>query len=78
MSSYWTTTSNVSVPWLRGQSDTIAQCLVSDRAALMPLPVILYGVIRKQSSRVSSQALVRYRTHDYSVPRQYGHQAGAS
>lgn len=29
----------------------------------------------EQTSRVSSQALVRYCTNDYSVPTQYGHQA---
>ena len=60
---------------LRGQSDTIAQGLGNDRAALMPLPVTPYDASHKQSSRVSSQALVRYRTKDYSVPTQYGHQA---
>ncbi len=56
---------------LCGQSDTIAHAL----AALMPLPVKPYDDSHKQNSRVSSQALVRYRTNDYSVPTQYGHQA---
>jgi len=55
----WSAVSNVNVPWLRGQSDTIAQCTVSDRATLMPLPVMSYAAIHKQSSRVSSQVLVR-------------------
>ncbi len=60
---------------LRGQSDTITQSLVSDRSALMPFPVMPYDASYKQSSRISSQALVRYRTNYYSVPTQYGHQA---
>jgi hypothetical protein len=29
----------------------------------------------KQTSRVSSQSLVRYRTNGYSISTQYGHQA---
>ncbi len=41
----------------------------------MPLPVTPYDDHHKHSSQVSSQALVRYRTNDYSVPTQYGHQA---
>ncbi len=49
--------------------------MTSDRAALIPFPVTSYGAIHKQSGRVSSQALVRYRTYDYSVPTQYGHPA---
>ncbi len=43
-------------------------------SALMPLPVTPYAAIHKQRSRVSSQALVPYRTNDYSLPTQYGHQ----
>ncbi len=60
---------------LRGQSDTIAQPLVNDLAALMPFPITPHEDSHKQSSRVSSQALIRYRTNYYSVPTQYGHQA---
>jgi transposase len=60
---------------LRGHADTIAQRLVHDRAALMPLPVVPYDASHKQACRVSSQSLVRYRTNDYSVPTQHAHQA---
>jgi transposase len=59
---------------LRGQSETIAQRFVRDQAALMPLPAAPYDASHKQSCRVSSQSLVRYRTNDYSVPTQYAHQ----
>ncbi|MET3120118.1 hypothetical protein AAKU64_004366 [Undibacterium sp. GrIS 1.8] len=41
----------------------------------MPLLVTPYDASHKQTSRVSSQAPVRYRSNDYSVPTQYGHQA---
>lgn len=60
---------------LRGHMESIAQRFVHDRAALMPLPVAAFDASHKQTSRVSSQSLVRYRTNDYSVPTQYVHQA---
>jgi len=60
---------------LRGHTDSIAQRLVLDRAALMPLPAVPYDASHKQSCRVSSQSLVRYRTNDYSVPTRHAHQA---
>ena len=60
---------------LRGHSDTIAARLIHDRAALMPLPEAPYDASHKQTSRVSPQSLVRYRTNDYSVPTRYAHQA---
>ena len=60
---------------LRGHTDNIAQRLVLDRAALMPLPAVPYDASHKQSCRVSSQSLVRYRTNDYSVPTRHAHQA---
>ncbi|MEO6352707.1 MAG: IS21 family transposase [Burkholderiaceae bacterium] len=59
---------------LRGHAESIAQRFVHDRAALMPLPVAAFDASHKQTSRVSSQSLVRYRTNDYSVPTQYAHQ----
>ncbi|NMM26512.1 MAG: hypothetical protein HHJ12_04270 [Glaciimonas sp.] len=59
---------------LRGHTESIAQRFVHDRAALMPLPVATFDASHKQTSRVSSQSLVRYRTNDYSVPTQYAHQ----
>ena len=60
---------------LRGHSETIAQRLVRDHAALMVLPSVPYDPCHKVATRVSSLSLVRYRTNDYSVPTQYGHQA---
>ena len=39
----------------------------------MPLPAVPYDACDKQSGRVSSLSLVRYRTSDYSVPVAYGH-----
>jgi len=59
----------------RGHTESIAQRFVHDRAALMPLPVAAFDASHKQTSRVSSQSLVRYRTNDYSVPTQHAHQA---
>jgi hypothetical protein len=59
---------------LRGQSETIAERLLRDRAALMPLPAAPFDASHKQTCRVSSQSLVRYRTNDYSVPTRYAHQ----
>jgi transposase len=59
---------------LRGHTESIAQRYVRDRAALMPSPVTPYDASHKQTCRVSSQSLVRYRTNDYSVPTRYAHQ----
>ena len=39
----------------------------------MPLPPVAYDACEKQSGRVSSLSLVRYRTNDYSVPVAYGY-----
>ena len=58
---------------LRGKSETIAERLVRDRQALMPLPDVGYDPCHKVATRVSSLSLVRYRTNDYSVPIRYGH-----
>ena len=44
-----------------------------DLDALLPLPAVPYDACDKQSGRVSSLSLVRYRTSDYSVPVAYGH-----
>ena len=58
---------------LRGQTETIAQRLVRDQAAFLPLPAVPYDACHKQATRVSSLSLVRYKTNDYSVPTAYGH-----
>ena len=58
---------------LRGHTETIAQRLQRDIAALMALPEGTYDACHKVFTRVSSQSLVRYRSNDYSVPTEYGH-----
>ncbi|MET3763148.1 transposase [Sphingomonas sp. UYEF23] len=55
-------------------AETIGERLVADRAALQPLPAVPLEPCEKRSGRVSSMALVRYRTNDYSVPTAYGFQ----
>ena len=58
---------------LRGHDQTIAERLVRDRAAFLPLPATPYEACEKRAARVSSLSLVRYRGNDYSVPTAYGH-----
>jgi len=55
-------------------AETIGERLVADHAALRPLPAVSLEPCEKRSGRVSSMALVRYRTNDYSVPTAYGFQ----
>lgn len=55
-------------------SETIGERLVADTAALRRLPVVPLEPCEKRAGRVSSMALVRYRTNDYSVPTAYGFQ----
>jgi hypothetical protein len=58
---------------LRGHTETIGARFKRDRAAFLPLPSSPYEACEKVATRVSSLALVRYRTNDYSVPTRYGH-----
>jgi len=58
---------------LRGHTETIGERFARDRAAMLPLPPTPYQACEKVTVRVSSLALVRYRTNDYSVPTHYGH-----
>jgi hypothetical protein len=59
---------------LRGHRESIGERFVRDREALMsPLPAP-FDACDKQSTRVNSLSLVRYRSNDYSVPVAYGHQ----
>lgn len=58
---------------LRGHSKTIGKRFTADVAQLQPLPATAYDACDKQSVRVSSLSLVRYRGNDYSVPASYGH-----
>ena len=53
---------------------TIGERLAADRAAFRELPAAPLEACHKVAARVSSQALVRYRTNDYSVPTRYGYQ----
>src|SRR5690606_38684678 len=55
-------------------AETIGARLVADLAVLRALPAAPLEPCEKRSSRVSSTALVRYRTNDYSVPTAYGFQ----
>ena len=58
---------------LRGESETIAERMVRDQEAFLPLPESSFDACEKVGTRVSSLSLVRYRNNDYSVPVAYGH-----
>jgi len=55
-------------------AETIGERLAADIAALRPLPATPLEPCEKRAGRVSSTALVRYRTNDYSVPTRFGFQ----
>jgi len=58
---------------LRGRSETIGQRLARDLAAMSELPAAPFDACDRATGRASSQALVRYKTNDYSVPVACGH-----
>ena len=58
---------------LRGHQETIGQRLRRDLDAMSELPPSPFEACDQATGRVSSQALVRYKTNDYSVPVAYGH-----
>jgi transposase len=58
---------------LRGHTETIGERFKRDREAFLPLPASPYEACEKVATRVSSLALVRYRSNDYSAPTSYGH-----
>ena len=58
---------------LRGHRQTIGERFERDQQMLLPLPASRYEACEKHSTRVTSMALVRYRTNDYSVPVEWGH-----
>ena len=58
---------------LRGHAETIGQRLERDLEAMSELPATAFDACDQATGRVSSQALVRYKTNDYSVPVAYGH-----
>ena len=53
---------------------TIGERLAADTAALRALPAAPLEPCEKRAARVSSTALVRFRTNNYSVPTAYGFQ----
>ena len=55
-------------------AETIGERLIADLAALRDLPTVPLEPCEKRAGRVSSTALVRYRTNDYSVPTANGFQ----
>ena len=55
-------------------AEAIGERLVADLDALRDLPAVPLEPCEKRAARVSSMALVRYRTNDYSVPTHYGFQ----
>ena len=58
---------------LRGHTETIGARLSRDLAAMADLPAAPFDACDQATGRVSSQALVRYKTNDYSVPVACGH-----
>jgi transposase len=58
---------------LRGHTEMIGQRLEQDLEVMAELPAAPFDACDQASGRVSSQALVRYKTNDYSVPVAYGH-----
>ena len=58
---------------LRGHRVSIGERFKDDREILIAFPPVLYDACDKQTSRVNSLSLVRYRGNDYSVPLAYGH-----
>lgn len=54
------------------QAETIGERLGADRATFRDLPAVPLEPCEKRAARVSSTALVRYRSNDYSVPTAYG------
>ena len=58
---------------LRGAEGTIGDRLAKDQAAFQELPAAPFDACNKRPGRVSSQALVRYRNNDYSVPVAFAH-----
>ena len=55
-------------------AETIGERLAADLAVLREFPAVPLEPCEKRAARVSSMALVRYRTNDYSVPTTYGFQ----
>jgi len=58
---------------VRGHKTSIGERLKADLAAMQALPATPFDACHKQTGRVTSQSLVRYKGNDYSVPVAYGH-----
>lgn len=58
---------------LRGRSETIGNRLARDLAAMSDMPAVPFDACDQATGRVSSQALVRDKTNDCSVPVACGH-----
>ncbi len=58
---------------LRGKEGTIGERLEADKAAFRDLPGGSFEACDRRSGQATSQALVRYRLSDYSVPSAYAH-----
>lgn len=58
---------------LRGSTVSIGERLTADLEAMQALPATPFDACHKQTGRVSSQSLVRYKSNDYSVPVAYAH-----
>ena len=58
---------------LRGRDGTIGERFAADRDAFLALPGGTYEPCDRKSGQATSQALVRYRLADYSVPVEYAH-----
>ena len=58
---------------LRGHEQPIHERMQEDKSSFLSLPGSRYEACNVQTARVSSQALVRYKCNDYSVPGSYGY-----
>ena len=58
---------------MRGKDGTVGERFEADRCAFRALPGGTYGACDRRSGQATSQALVRYRLSDYSVPSAYAH-----
>lgn len=59
---------------VRGHQKSIGERLKADLDVMQPLPATPFDACHKQTGRVTSQSLVRYKNNDYSVPVVYGYQ----
>jgi transposase len=58
---------------LRGQPATKAELLAEERTARLPLPTEAFVAARVEQTSADSLSLVRFDTHDYSVPTEFAH-----